>query len=690
MRRRWRQERDRRFGTAISDRELRSALRPALREGWPSGFRRPGPAPGFAPPGALEAAASALEREAPGAAARTIAAADRACEHVFDLLGSGPVALGPEIDWHADFKSGHRYDPREHATRIRPASHPGGHDIKVPWELSRCQHFAWLGQAWRLTGDERYPREFAAQVSDWIESNPRGFGVNWACTMDVAIRAVNWLWAYEALAGSPALTGDFLVRFEKSLLAHGRHVLGNLERAGRVTHNHYLADLAGLAALGILCPELREADRWRDFALRELWREMDKQVHPDGVDFEASIAYHRLAAELFLVPVLLCRSHGIAVPEGVMARLERMLEFVLSYTRPDGGAPLFGDCDSGRLLRLKAWGGDEREWSDHRHLLAVGAVLFGRDDFGRAAGGEWEEALWLLGEPAVRRRQESRAHGAGVTETASRRFADGGLCFLRGGGSYVAVDVGSVGQGGVGGHAHGDALGFEFAAGGRPWVIDPGTGAYTGDFALRNRLRSSRAHPVLVIDGEETDRFEEHELFAMRDDARPVVERWESVEERDLLVARHHGYGRLAPPVSVRRAFRLDRRTGALLVMDEATGAGRHAFACRLPLAAAAVEVAGLVARVRGAGAGERLAVCVAPEGCEAELAAAPGPTSPGYGIVRMAPALEITGSFEGRMRLSILLVPEAGPRSLSAEELADLAARMGELCRREAGDPGR
>ena len=276
-------------------------------------------------------------------------------------------------------------------------------------------------------------------------------------------------------------------------------------------------------------------------------------------------------------------------------------------------------------------------------------MLFGRDDFGRAAGGEWEEAFWLLGEPAVLRRQELDAPGAAAAEPGSRRFADGGLCFLRGGGSYVAVDAGPVGQGGVGGHAHGDALGFEFAAGGRPWVLDPGTGAYTGDFALRNRLRSSRAHPVLVIDGEETDRFDERELFAMRDDARPVIERWESAEERDLLVARHHGYERLAPPVSVRRTFRLDRRTGALLVMDEAAGAGRHAFACRLPFAVdTAIEVAGRVARVRGAGAAERLAVCVAPEGCEAELAVATGPASPGYGIVRAAPALEIAGTLRG------------------------------------------
>ncbi|HMZ56785.1 MAG TPA: hypothetical protein PLT48_18195, partial [Nitrospira sp.] len=36
--------------------------------------------------------------EAPGLREATIASADRICAHVFDLLGSGPVALGTTID----------------------------------------------------------------------------------------------------------------------------------------------------------------------------------------------------------------------------------------------------------------------------------------------------------------------------------------------------------------------------------------------------------------------------------------------------------------------------------------------------------------------------------------------------------------------------------------------------------------
>jgi hypothetical protein len=53
--------------------------------------------------------------------------------HRFDLLGSGPTELGPEIDWLLDFKTGRRW-PLLHISRL-PFTYFDGSDIKVPWEL---------------------------------------------------------------------------------------------------------------------------------------------------------------------------------------------------------------------------------------------------------------------------------------------------------------------------------------------------------------------------------------------------------------------------------------------------------------------------------------------------------------------------------------------------------------------------
>ena len=88
----------------------------------------------------------------------TIGAAERVLRHEFDLLGSGPyVPVDPErpvvggyrpIDWYLDPVSGLRF-PRGipiaswNLERMRP----GRADVKLPWELGRCQHWPMLGQA---------------------------------------------------------------------------------------------------------------------------------------------------------------------------------------------------------------------------------------------------------------------------------------------------------------------------------------------------------------------------------------------------------------------------------------------------------------------------------------------------------------------------------------------------------------
>jgi hypothetical protein len=103
------------------------------------------------------------------------------------------------IHWHVDFKSGYRWSKRTWYRRV-PYGHLPGVDIKVPWELSRMQHLpilAWA-HALAMAGEggflppDAYRLEFRNQILDFMSTNPPRFGVNWASTMDVAIRAAGW------------------------------------------------------------------------------------------------------------------------------------------------------------------------------------------------------------------------------------------------------------------------------------------------------------------------------------------------------------------------------------------------------------------------------------------------------------------------------------------------------------------
>ncbi len=521
---------------------------------------------------------TALQAACPQAGSKIIIAADQVCAHIFDLLGSGPTPLGQQIDWHTDFKSKYRWNPRQFYSDIRPAPHPGGYDIKIPWELSRCQHFAWLGQAYWLTGNEKYAQEFVTEVLDWIAHNPPLVGVNWNCTMDVAIRTVNWLWGYAFFQNSPAITDNFRLQFFKSLLLHGRHIIRNLEWSESLTSNHYLTNIVGLVYLGILLPELKEPRQWREFSLNELEKEMFKQVYQDGVDFEGSTSYHRLVTELFLSATLLAQLNGHKFSNTYMQRLEKMIEFIMALSRPDGCSPLIGDNDNGRLHRLKIWEHPEREWSDFRYLLAIGALMFERDDFTQAACDQWEEAIWMFGEKAFRARQETYSPRKQSLPLPSQAFPNTGIYILRHNDFHLTVDAGGNGQNGNGGHAHNDTLSFELYMNDQAWIVDPGTSTYTANYFDRNLSRSTGMHNTIVIDRREHNQYAPDQLFRMENDVTPLILQWKT-EPHHLKLAACFSYSDFDSSigaVDIQRFFHYDIIDMSLTIQDTIKGQGSH------------------------------------------------------------------------------------------------------------------
>lgn len=468
--------------------------------------------------------------------------------HRFDLLGSGPTDLGARIDWSRDFKSGRSW-PLDHISRV-VISYPDDSDIKVPWELSRFQHLPLLAAAYRLTGETRWLDEIGAQLDDWIAANPVEFGVNWACTMDVAIRAANWV-ATLALVADAAVEEPWFRDVVSSLLLHGRFIRSHLEWAP-VRGNHYLSDVVGLLYVAAVFCNGSEGKAWARWASRELVAELDHQVREDGCDHEASIPYHRLVTELFVCGLQAADALAPEVAaEADDERVERMLQFVTAYTRPDGLAPQVGDADDGRFLPLGDYGrADPRS---HRHLFA----------------------------------QAGHAEGppAGI-----HAFAHGGYWIVRFDELFLLVRCGDVGLGGLGCHAHNDALSFELAFGRQPVVVDPGSYLYTADPVERNRFRSTGVHSTVQLDGAEQNPISTEALFAMEDRRRAEVVTWEPRHDEVLFSGRHHGYEDLAEPAVHTRRIEV-RRAGSILITDLIESPGEHHAQWSFPLAPCDVAV---------------------------------------------------------------------------------------------------
>lgn len=531
---------------------------------------------------------SLIQKEFPQLKDQIIAEADKVCSHVFDLLGSGDVNLDGFIEqhggretcgylpWHFDFKTGYQWNARKFYKEIRPAY--GKADIKVPWELSRFQHVATLCQAYWLTGDEKYAEEFVRQAEDWIDRNPPKFGANWTCTMDVAIRVANWILGFYFFKDSKAFTDDFLIKFLKSLLVHGRHIVANLENKG-ITTNHYLADLVGLIYLGICFPEFKEAKRWREFGIQELIKEMEKQVYDDGMDFEASTCYHRFALELFFYPALLCRLNGIELPNSFIEKLKKMFDFVLYVLKPNGRMPQIGDNDNGRLHVL-----GKRDVLDLTYLLTFATLSFGDPKYKIEEFGFAPEALWVFGPEAYEKWK--KLPGRSVEELESKAFPDGGIYVMRHKKDYMVVSCGPNGQGGIGGHAHNDKLSFELCVDGEDVIVDPGTYVYTADAELRNRFRSSSYHNAIANAEHNAFSRSAMGLFRLENRNKCSLKKWMCGGTEDVFEGEHSGFvlGLRRVQTLHRRSILYNKARRCWTIYDILTTAGDSPFGLELGL----------------------------------------------------------------------------------------------------------
>jgi len=588
----------------------------------------------------------------PGDEPLVLAAADDALAHRVKLLGPVRVELGAEIDWSRDFKSGVAW-PRRYMRDIELVDPDDDSDVKVPWELSRLQWLMPAGQAYLLTGDERYAEAVRATLESWIAANPYAGSVNWSVTMEPALRILSWSWFFRVFhASRPWADAAFRERFLRALYLHGDFTERHLEISD-VNGNHCTADAAALVFAGLFFGQGADAGRWLSRGWSILCAELPRQVYADGVDFEASVAYHRLVAELFLLPALYRKACALEVPEGYRERLIAMARFSAAYSRPDGTSPLWGDADDGRALPLGL-----QDLTDHRYLVGLVGAAFGVPELASASGGPRGEAFWLLGPQAAGRLPASATPPQPPGSTA---FPEGGFYVMRNALDHVFVDCGPVGLAGLGGHGHNDCLAFEAALDGVQLVRDCGLLVYTGSFAERYRFRSTAYHNTPCVDGQEINRIDPRRLWSFENDARPRLLAFETGPDRDRFRGSHTGYGRLAPPVTPVRSIELDHREHSLTVHDSFEGTGRHQLEVPLHLAVGVEAALREPGQVELRASGRRFVLTWDPhEAWVLDLGS--GRIAPSYGVA--LPVVRLLWSRDGPLEpgLRIRIAPQAGP----------------------------
>lgn len=366
-----------------------------------------------------------------------------------------------------------------------------GDDPEFIYAFNRMRFWVCLGQAYAVTGDEKYAKAFAGQLVHWVDHIRRD---DPACekawrTIEAGIRMENWCKAMRYFEDSPHITAEVMDRFVRSLTDHAEYIMGvwntyNLMSNWGVLANH------GLFVAGCHLPASERTAEYRREALRRLDQERRMQVYPDGVHWEQSPMYHNEVMRCYLDVVLLAHRGGIELPDGFEESVRAMARVALAWQKPSGAEPMMGDSDD----------------VDQRDLVTLAAAIF-QDGALKSAGYQALDfdSLWELGAGAAERYAAMPAQVPGKTDFA---LPDSGNYVFRdrwdGRGTWVRFHCGMLGAG----HGHADQLHFDVSAFGEDVLTDSGRYTYVYGSA-RREFKDLSAHNTASVDG--------HPLYECRD-----------------------------------------------------------------------------------------------------------------------------------------------------------------------------
>ena len=370
---------------------------------------------------------------------------------------SVPVVFNDEIDW------------------LRQP----GDDAEFVYAFNRMRHWICYGEAYAMTGDEKYAKAFVKELLSWtgnVKRSDKKAQKAWR-SIEAGFRMEYWSKAIQFFRDSENLTEEAIDAFYESMKDHAEYIMGVWDSYNRIS-NWGIISNHGLFEASIILPESEQTIRWREEALRRLDVELRMQVYDDGVHWEQSAMYHNEVLQCFQDVLILSRHRGITLPDGMVERIYKLCYASAMLQKPNGAEPMSGDSDD----------------IDQRDLTEKSAWLFADPVF-RGLGEEHMtfDALWDVGLDGA---LEYEALKAEKPKSILISFPDSGRAVYRKDGTYLSFKNGTLGAG----HGHADQTHFDLFANGEDILIDPGRFTYV-DKPERYEFKDSHAHNVITIDG---------------------------------------------------------------------------------------------------------------------------------------------------------------------------------------------
>lgn len=416
-------------------------------------------------------------------------------------------------------------------------------DNELRWQLHRHKWFTPMGKAYRLTGDEKYAREWAMQYIDWIRKNPltpieaeeyelvsagevKGTAENvrfaWR-PLEVSNRLQDQTGQFLLFVDSPSFTPEFLTEFLVNYHKHAEHILGNYSAQG----NHLLFEAQRMIYAGAFFPEYADAPAWRKSGIDILNREIRKQVYDDGGQYELDPHYHLASINIFCKALRMADVNGFRneFPDEYVNTIKAMIEFYANICFPDYTNPCFSDAKLGE---------HKSEVRNYKDWLKL-----------------YPDSEW------IRYYATEGAKGAPLPYLSHGATTSGFFTFRSGWGPDATVMVVKAGPKGEW-HCQPDNGTFELWFNGWNLFPDSGSYVYAGDdevMKLRNWFRQTCVHNTLTKDDKNLETTQS------------VTKLWQPEGDVQILVTENPHYKDLKHRRSV---FFVDQ--AYFVIVDEAVG----------------------------------------------------------------------------------------------------------------------
>ncbi len=395
------------------------------------------------------------------------------------------------------------------------------HDEKLSllwrYHLQYFDHALVLGNAFKVTGEQRYYGAFKNIFLSWLEQNPWGRGIGWH-PYNISLRTVNLIYAFDLFKEQLNKDGPFSGTLRCSIAAQLLFLEKHMEFD--VGGNHLLENIRALTAGGLFFYG-QDAERWLEKGCRFWENELAKQILPDGGHYERSPSYHCRVMKNVGEGYFWLKGEKEALSQKLKETLQQMYNFLEGMLHPDGNLSLFNDAV---LLKMR-----ERD-----ALLEAGKELIPHFELGREVSFYHFESSGYFG---LKERGDE--------------------------GTYLIIDCGPVCPDELPAHAHGDMLSFELSRGNKRVVVDSGVYTYEQG-AWRDFARSTRAHNTVGIGNE--DQCELWGSFRVGERVKPSFQEWKQENGDYYFRGKHYAYKKNFGVEHERRIMYLNRQV--LLVLD--------------------------------------------------------------------------------------------------------------------------